>query len=446
MSGATREYRVHPAQRIFGRFAVPGDKSISHRAVIFGALAEGTTQVSGFLPGADTLATAQILRQLGVNVDRTGTTDLVIQGVGLRGLRASAIPLDCGNAGTAMRLLAGLLAGQSFASTLIGDESLSQRPMRRVMEPLLRMGARIGSTEGGTAPLRIEPSDGLRGIDYTCPVASAQIKSCVLLAGLYASGETTVTEPAATRDYTERMLSALGADVSVDGLKVRLRPGRKLAAQPIAVPGDFSSAAFFLVAGAIAPAADLTIENVGLNPRRTGLLDTLLEMGANIEILDRREIAGEPVADLRVRSSLLRGIDVPIERVPDMIDEFPAFAIAAACAEGSSRVRGAHELRVKESDRIAAMARGLGALGVAVEEYGDGMAIEGSGGFAGGTIDSRGDHRIAMSFAIAALRARGPLRILDCANVDTSFPGFAELANAAGLSIASDDSQEGTRA
>jgi 3-phosphoshikimate 1-carboxyvinyltransferase len=318
--------------------------------------------------------------------------------------------------------------------------------MRRVMEPLLRMGARIGSSEAGTAPLRIEPSGGLHGIDYTCPVASAQIKSCVLLAGLYASGETSVTEPAATRDYTERMLAALGADVSVDGLKVRLRPGRKLAAQPIAVPGDFSSAAFFLVAGAIAPATDITIENVGLNPRRTGLLDTLLEMGANIEILDCREIAGEPVGDLRVRSSLLRGIDVPIERVPDMIDEFPAFAIAAACAEGTSRVRGAHELRVKESDRIAAMGRGLGALGVAVEEYEDGMAIEGSGGFAGGTIDSRGDHRIAMSFAVASLRARAPLRILDCANVDTSFPGFADLANAAGLAIVTDDRTEGAAA
>lgn len=443
MSGGQREYLVSPTSRIAGRFAVPGDKSISHRAVMFGALAEGTTRVSGFLPGADTLATAQILRNLGVAIERTGTTDLIIHGVGLGGLRASASPLDCGNAGTAMRLLAGLLAGQHFASTLIGDESLSRRPMRRVMEPLLRMGARIHSSEGGTAPLRIEASGGLVGIDYTCPVASAQIKSCVLLAGLYARGETTVTEPAATRDYTERMLAALGADVTVNGLSVRLRPGRKLTAQPIAVPGDFSSAAFFLVAGAIAPAADLTIENVGLNPRRTGLLDTLLEMGANIEILDRREIAGEPVGDLRVRSSLLHGIDVPIARVPDMIDEFPAFAIAAACAEGTSRVHGAHELRVKESDRIAAMARGLAASGVSVEEFEDGMAIEGRGRFDGCSVDSRGDHRIAMSFAVASLRATAPLRVLDCANVDTSFPGFAELANAAGLAIEARDGEPG---
>lgn len=443
MSGGSREFRVQPASRISGRIAVPGDKSISHRAVMFGALAEGTTVVSGFLPGADTLATAQILRDLGVSIDRTSETGLTIHGVGIGGLRASANQLDCGNAGTAMRLLAGLLAGQPFASTLVGDESLSRRPMRRVMEPLLRMGARIRGTAGGTAPLCIEPSGGLTGIDYTCPVASAQIKSCVLLAGLYASGDTTVTEPAATRDYTERMLAALGADVVVDGLTVRLRPGHPLAARPIAVPGDFSSAAFFLVAAAIAPVADLTIENVGLNPRRTGLLETLLDMGADIEIVDRREIAGEPVGDLRVRSSLLRGIDVPIERVPDMIDEFPAFAIAAACADGTSRVRGAHELRVKESDRIAAMARGLSALGVSVDEYEDGMAIEGRGGFTGGTIDSRGDHRIAMSFAVASLRANSPLRILDCANVDTSFPGFADLANAAGLSIASEDGGRG---
>ncbi|MBK8069699.1 MAG: 3-phosphoshikimate 1-carboxyvinyltransferase [Rhodanobacteraceae bacterium] len=435
MSGGNREFHLQPADRVHGRITVPGDKSISHRAVMFGALARGTTRVSGFLPGADTLATAQILRDLGVAIERTGETDLLIEGVGLHGLRGAAHPLDCGNAGTAMRLLAGLLAGQRFASTLVGDESLSRRPMRRVMDPLRSMGARIASTEAGTAPLLIEPSDGLRGIDYTCPVASAQIKSCVLLAGLYASGETAVTEPAATRDYTERMLAALGADVVVEGLTVRLRPGRELAAQPIAVPGDFSSAAFFLVAGAIARNGEVVIENVGLNPRRTGLLDTLLDMGADIEILDRRDIAGEPVGNLRVRPSSLRAVDVPLARVPDMIDEFPAFAIAAACAEGTSRVRGAHELRVKESDRIAAMARGLAAIGVDVEEFEDGMAIEGREQLGGGRIDSRGDHRIAMSFAVASLCAREAIRIDDCANVDTSFPGFATLASRIGLGI-----------
>lgn len=436
MSVSTLEYRLRPATRLAGRILVPGDKSVSHRAVMFGALACGRTEVSGFLPGEDTLHTAQILRQLGVAIARPAETSLVIDGVGLHGLRGSSDPLDCGNAGTAMRLLAGLLAGQRFTSTLSGDPSLSRRPMRRVMEPLLRMGARIAGTDTGTAPLRIEPVAKLRGIDFSCPVASAQIKSCVLLAGLYADGETTVTEPAATRDYTERMLAALGAELRIDGLKVRLRPGRQLQAQPIVVPGDFSSAAFFLVAGAIAPRGEIVIENVGLNSRRTGLLDTLIEMGADIEVLEHREIAGEPVGDLRVRASALRGVDVPIARVPDMIDEFPAFAIAAACAAGRSSVRGAHELRVKESDRIAATARGLAALGVEVEEFEDGMAIEGRANFSGGQIDSRSDHRIAMAFAVASLRASGEIRILDCANVATSFPGFAELANRVGLALA----------
>jgi 3-phosphoshikimate 1-carboxyvinyltransferase len=435
MSSSPREFLCAPARRVQGRFSVPGDKSISHRAVMFGALAQGRTEVSGFLPGADTLATAQILRDLGVAIERTATTGLRIDGVGLHGLRPSAGPLDCGNAGTAMRLLTGLLAGQRFASTLIGDESLSRRPMRRVIDPLLQMGARIDCTAAGTAPLQIHAVEALRGIAYRCPVASAQIKSCVLLAGLYADGPTEVTEPAATRDYTERMLMALGSDVSVAGATVRLQPGQSLHAQPIAVPGDFSSAAFFLVAGAIAPEGELVIENVGLNPRRTGLLLTLIDMGADIEILDQREVAGEPVGDLRVRASALRAVDVPIERVPDMIDEFPAFAIAAACALGTSSVRGAHELRVKESDRIAAMARGLEALGVNVQEFDDGMAIEGSAEMRAGCIDSHGDHRIAMSFAVASLRAAGAIRILDCANVDTSFPGFAELANLSGLSL-----------
>lgn len=436
MSAGTRSFRVAPAAAVAGAITVPGDKSISHRAVMLGGIARGVTEVSGFLPGADTLATAQILRDLGVVIERTALTELIVHGVGLHGLRASAAALDCGNAGTAMRLLAGLLAGQRFASRLIGDESLSRRPMRRVLDPLRQMGAVIEATPAGTAPLEIAPAAGLRGIDYTCPVASAQVKSCVLLAGLYAEGETRVTEPAATRDYTERMLAALGADVDVAGLSVRLRPGRELQAGPIRVPGDFSSAAFFLVAGAIAPRGEVLIRNVGLNPRRTGLLDTLLDMGADIRIVDRHQIAGEPVGDLCVRASQLRAVEVPEARVPDMIDEFPAFAIAAACAEGVSRVRGAHELRVKESDRIAAMARGLVTLGVEVEEYPDGMAISGRERLGAGVIDSRGDHRIAMSFALAALRASGEIQILDCANVDTSFPGFAELSGSVGVDIA----------
>lgn len=435
MSNVTREFLLTPTAKVAGQFQVPGDKSISHRAVMFGALAQGRTHVSGFLPGADTLATAQILRDLGVSIERSGHTQLDIQGVGLHGLRASAAALDCGNAGTAMRLLAGLLAGQRFGSILIGDESLSRRPMRRVIDPLLQMGAHIESTADGTAPLHIHAVSSLQGIHYQCPVASAQIKSCVLLAGLYAQGATEVTEPVITRDYTERMLRALGADLVTHGTTVRLTPGRTLQAQDIAVPGDFSSAAFFLVAGAIAPAGELIIESVGLNPRRTGLLLTLIDMGADIEILDQRDVAGEPVGDLRVRASRLKAVNVPIERVPDMIDEFPAFAIAAACAEGTSSVRGAHELRVKESDRIDATARGLEALGISVQEYEDGMAIEGGATMTGGCIDSRGDHRIAMSFALASLRATGTIRILDCANVDTSFPGFAELASQVGLAL-----------
>lgn len=442
MSGVTRDYWVAPASAISGRIAVPGDKSVSHRAVIFGAIAEGLTRVSGFLPGADTLATAAILSSLGVAIDRVGHTELVIAGVGLHGLHGADKALDCGNAGTAMRLLAGLLAGQKFESILIGDESLTRRPMRRVIDPLAKMGANIESPTG-TAPLRIRPVERLTAIDYLCPVASAQIKSCVLLAGLYAEGTTRVTEPAATRDYTERMLAALGADVRADGLSVEINPGRRLQAQPIAVPGDFSSAAFFLVAGAIAqerPGAaqahrELIIENVGLNPRRTGLLDCLLEMGADIEVLDPRTVAGELVGDLRVRASKLRGIEVPAARVPDMIDEFPAFSIAAACASGVSRITGAHELRVKESDRLAAMAAGLKILGVTIEEYADGMAIEGREQLGGGSIDSRGDHRIAMSFAIAALRASAAIEVRDCANVDTSFPGFAALAASCGIPI-----------
>lgn len=436
MSGGARSYTVAPAKVVAGSISVPGDKSISHRAVMLGGIARGVTEVSGFLPGADTLCTAQILRDLGVQIERPAATELIIYGVGIHGLRASAAALDCGNAGTAMRLLSGLLAGQRFASTLIGDESLSRRPMRRVLDPLRQMGAVIDATDTGTAPLRIQPAARLHGIDYACPVASAQVKSCVLFAGLYADGATRVTEPAATRDYTERMLAALGADVRVDDLSVTLRPGAELNAGPIRVPGDFSSAAFFLVAGAIAPRGELLIRNVGLNPRRTGLLDTLIEMGADIVVLDRRDIAGEPVGDLRVRASQLHAVDVPEARVPDMIDEFPAFAIAAACANGVSRVRGAHELRVKESDRIAAMARGLVTLGVEVEEYPDGMAISGRERLGSGLIDSRGDHRIAMSFALSALRASGDIRILDCANVDTSFPGFADLAGSVGVAIA----------
>lgn len=435
MSGSGLEYLVQPTRRFEGAADIPGDKSISHRAVMLSAIAEGRTRVEGFLPGADTLSTMAILQALGVRIERPTPTTLLIDGVGLHGLREPVVDLDCGNAGTAMRLLAGLLAGQRFPTCLIGDESLSRRPMRRVIEPLSAMGARIEASATGTAPLHIHPVTSLRGIEYRCPVASAQVKSSVLLAGLYAEGESVVTEPAATRDYTESMLRALGADVRVQGFSVSLRPGAALRAMDIVVPGDFSSAAFLLVAGAIAEAGEVRVANVGLNPRRTGLLSTLVDMGANIELIDRRMVAGEEVGDLRVRPSALRAIEVPIERVPDMIDEFPIFAIAAACAEGVSVVRGAHELRVKESDRIAAVVAGLRAIGVGVEEYPDGLAIEGRPGWTGACVDSRGDHRIAMSFTVAALRASAPIAILDCANVATSFPGFVALMRSLGMDL-----------
>ncbi len=431
-------FEVMPGGRLAGRIEVPGDKSVSHRSVMLGALAEGLTTVEGFLPGADTLHTAVIFEQLGVRIERPSATGLRVHGVGLHGLRAPTAALQCGNAGTAMRLLCGLLAAQRFACTLVGDESLSRRPMRRVLDPLRLMGADIRATPAGTAPLDLHPApQGLRGIDYTPPVASAQVKSALLFAGLYAEGPTTVREPEATRDYTEQMLRGFGAEVLTAGKVVTVQPQRRpLQAAPVVVPGDFSSAAFFLVGAAIAPGSDLIVANVGLHPRRTGLLACLLDMGADIEVLDHRWVAGNEVGDLRVRYRPLHGIEVPVERVPDMIDEFPAFLVAAALAEGRSTVRGAAELRVKESDRLAAMAAGLRLAGVVLEEQPDGIELQGQSALRfTGEIDSRTDHRIAMAFAMAGLRAATPLRIAEVDNVATSFPGFDALAAGAGLGI-----------
>ncbi|WP_133501865.1 3-phosphoshikimate 1-carboxyvinyltransferase [Cognatilysobacter terrigena] len=418
-----------------GRVRVPGDKSISHRAVMFAAIAEGTSRVTGFLEGEDTRATARVFAQLGVRIDAPAASERIVHGVGLDGLRGSTEPLDCGNAGTGMRLLAGLLAGQRFDSVLVGDESLSKRPMRRVTEPLSRMGARI-DTHDGLPPLRIHGSAPLQGIDYASPVASAQVKSAVLLAGLYADGSTRVVEPHPTRDYTERMLHAFGAHIDFAPGEAVITGRPTLRATDVDVPADFSSAAFFIVAATIVPGSDLLIEAVGMNPRRTGLLDALRLMGADITVESPREQGGEPVADLRVRAARLRGIEVPAALVPDMIDEFPALFAAAACAEGATTVSGAAELRVKESDRIAAMAAGLRTLGIAVGERPDGAVIEG-GNARGGDVDSHGDHRIAMSLAVLAQRASGDVRIRDVANVATSFPGFIELAGDAGLRIES---------
>jgi 3-phosphoshikimate 1-carboxyvinyltransferase len=425
---------LQPGGSLRGRIRVAGDKSVSHRSIMLGAIAEGVTEISGFLEGEDSLATLNAFRAMGVTIEGPQEGKVVVHGVGLHGLRPPAGPLDLGNSGTSMRLLCGLLAGQAFDVELIGDSSLMSRPMRRVTEPLGKMGARISSTERGTAPLRISGGQSLRGIDYAMPVASAQVKSCLLLAGLYADGRTCVTEPAPTRDHTERMLSGMGYAVERTDGTACVQGGGRLSATRIDVPADISSAAFFLVGGSIAGNSELLLEHVGINPTRTGVLEILRLMGADIEVLNRREIGGEPVADLRVRAAHLHGIDIPERLVPLAIDEFPVLFVAAACAEGRTVLTGAEELRVKESDRIQVMADGLQALGVAAQPTADGMVIEG-GRLSGGAVDSRGDHRIAMSFAMAALCADGPIDIDDCANVNTSFPGFVALASGVGLGI-----------
>ncbi|MFO1351123.1 MAG: 3-phosphoshikimate 1-carboxyvinyltransferase [Gammaproteobacteria bacterium] len=427
-------YRVAPSRVLTGRLRVPGDKSISHRALMFGSLAEGVTEISGFLPGEDCLATLNAFRAMGVRIDHSRPDHAIVQGVGMHGLHAPRHPLDMGNSGTAMRLMTGILAGQAFDSVLIGDESLSRRPMKRVTEPLAQLGARIETTATGTAPLRIHGGQALKGSAYAMKVASAQVKSCLLLAGLYATGRTCVTEPAPSRDHTERMLAGFGYPVERQGATVCLSGGGRLRAAPIQVPADISSAAFFLVGASIAADAELVLENVGVNPTRTGVIDILKRMGADIERMGERSVGGEPVADLRVRSAALKGIRIPEELVPLAIDEFPALFVAAACAQGETVLTGAHELRVKESDRIQVMADGLNALGIDARPMADGMIIQG-GALGGGEVASHGDHRIAMAFAMAALRASETIRIRDCANVNTSFPGFVDLACTAGLAI-----------
>jgi len=431
-------WRVSPTASVHGRLRVPGDKSVSHRALMLGGIAQGETCISGFLDSEDCLATLAALRALGVQIERPAQREVVVQGVGLHGLRAPEQALDMGNAGTAMRLFMGLLAGQAFDSTLIGDRSLMRRPMERAAAPLRLMGARLDTLDG-RPPVRVRGGVGLHGIDYPLPVASAQVKSAVLLAGLYAQGETRVTEPAVTRDHTERMLGGFGVELRRAGATATLRGGQTLQGARIAVPGDFSSAAFFMVAGSIAREGSLVLENVGLNPTRTGLLDILRAMGADITVEEQGGQGPEPVATLTVRPAQLRGIEVPLELVPLAIDELPVFFIAAACAEGASSLRGAEELRVKESDRLAVMAAGLAALGVEHELLADGMRLAGRPAtgevFRGGRIDSHGDHRIAMSFAVASLQAAGEILIDDVANVATSFPGFADLARSAGLGL-----------
>ena len=429
----THDWIAGPGMPLHGCIAVPGDKSISHRAVMLAAIADGTSRIDGFLEGADTRATAAAFAAMGVRIDVPEPALRIVHGVGIDGLQAPRSPLDCGNAGTAMRLLAGLLAGQSFNSTLTGDASLSRRPMQRVIEPLHAMGARVDS-DRGLPPLHIIGGQSLTGIDYDLPVASAQVKSAVLLAGLHASGETHVREPHPTRDYTERMLQAFGVDIAYAPGHARLRGGQRLQATNVVVPADFSSAAFFMVAASLVAGSDVRITRVGVNPRRTGLLAVLRAMGADIRVENASAEGGEPVADLVVRHAPLHGIDVPAEHVAEMIDEFPALFIAAACASGTTRISGAAELRVKESDRIATMAVGLRALGIRVDEAPDGATIRG-GHLHGGQVNSHGDHRIAMAFAVAAQCASGDVVVGDVGNVATSFPGFAGTAAGAGFSL-----------
>jgi 3-phosphoshikimate 1-carboxyvinyltransferase len=433
-----RKFEAHPARSVTGAVAVPGDKSISHRSLMLSGIAEGTSEVTGFLASEDCLASVAAMRALGVNIEQPSPTHVLIHGMGLRGLRDAGRALDMGNAGTAMRLFTGLLSAQAFNSQLIGDASLMKRPMERVAKPLREMGADV-RTRNGTPPVDIGGGRRLQGIEYRMPVASAQVKSAVLLAALYADGATTVIAPNITRDHSERMLESCGVRLDIDGLRTTLHPPRRLANQRFNVPGDFSSAAFFIVAGLLgASATGLLIQNVGLNPTRTGLLDILRSMGGNIEVLNPRESGAEPVADLLVRASALRGIEMPAALVPLAIDELPVLFIAAACASGETVVTGAEELRVKESDRIAAMSAGLKSLGVAHSVLPDGMRIEGCGegpAFSGGEIDSFGDHRIAMSFTIASLRAAKSILIRDVANVATSFPGFVGLARSVGLDV-----------
>lgn len=428
-------FLANPGGKLSGRIRVPGDKSISHRSIMLGSLAEGTTEVEGFLEGEDALATLQAFRDMGVVIEGPHHGRVTIHGVGLHGLQPPPGPIYLGNSGTSMRLLSGLLAAQPFDATLTGDASLSKRPMNRVAKPLREMGAVIETGPEGRPPLTIRGGQRLSGMSYDMPMASAQVKSCLLLAGLYAAGSTSVTEPAPTRDHTERMLRGFGYPVTVDGSTASLESGHKLTATHIEVPADISSAAFFLVAGSIAEDSELVLEHVGINPTRTGVIDILKLMGGDITLENQREVGGEPVADIRVRSAKLKGIDIPEELVPLAIDEFPVLFVAASVAEGRTVLRGAEELRVKESDRIQVMADGLIALGVKAEPTPDGIIIEG-GSIGGGEVWSHGDHRIAMSFSVASLRASAPIRIHDCANVATSFPNFLALSAQVGIRVA----------
>ncbi|BBB25380.1 bifunctional prephenate dehydrogenase/3-phosphoshikimate 1-carboxyvinyltransferase [Amphritea japonica] len=434
MTTTETTFFAQPGGKVQGSIRAPGDKSISHRSIMLGSLADGVTEVTGFLEGEDSLATLQAFRDMGVVIEGPHQGEVKIYGVGINGLQKPPRPIYVGNSGTTIRLMSGLLAGQSFDSELSGDDSLSKRPMERVAKPLRLMGAVVETGENGCPPVRIKGGQQLKAINYEMPMASAQVKSCVMLAGLYAEGETSVIEPAPTRDHTERMLRGFGYQVGVDKNKVSLSGGGSLSAAKIDVPADISSSTFFMVAAAICPDSDITLEHVGINPTRIGVINILRAMGSNLELLNEREVGGEPVADIRIRYAPLKGINIPEDQVPLAIDEFPALFIAAVCAEGETVLTGAEELRVKESDRIQAMVDGLKVLGADIEGTPDGAIIRGSE-MGGGIIESHDDHRIAMSFTIAALRAKGAIEIRECANVATSFPNFVELAQQVGIQV-----------
>ena len=421
------DLHIAKAKTLKGEIYIPGDKSISHRSVMFGALANGITEIDNFLMGEDCLSTVRAFRAMGIAIEDLGNGRIRVAGKGLRGLQESQEVIDVGNSGTTMRLLLGILAGQTFFTALTGDESIRQRPMARVTKPLDQMGARIWGRKGGSlAPLAVQGTQ-LQGISYDSPVASAQVKSAVLLAGLYADGETSVTEPAKSRDHTERMLQAFGADLREAGLKVTMAPGKELTGQKVTVPGDISSAAFFLVAGAVVPDSELTLRNVGINPTRDGILEVLQAMGARISVENQRQINGEPVADLVVRGSELKGTVIEGDLIPRLIDEIPVLAVAAALAQGETIIRDAAELKVKETNRIATIIEELSKFGAVLEELEDGLRITGGKPLTGTTCQSHGDHRIAMAMAVAGLAAQGETIVKNATSAAVSYPGFAQV-------------------
>lgn len=420
--------------RFEGHVQVPGDKSISHRAVMLAAVAEGNSQIVGLLRSEDVLATIRAFREMGVEIHELADSVLAVKGVGPAGLKSPRADVDLGNSGTALRLLTGLLVGQNVEATLTGDESLRKRPMQRIEEPLNQMGARVTASRGSVPPIHIRRSGQLQGIRYRMPVASAQVKSAILLAAMYASGETCVDEPAVTRDHTERMMATFGYPIRRQPNRICLDGGGTLQGTHIAVPGDLSSAAFFIVGAAICRGSRISIQGVGVNPTRSGVLTVMRRMGAGIKIENQRNAGNEPVADILVQHAPLTGIEIPPDLVSLAIDEFPIIAIAAACAEGDTVVRGAQELRHKESDRIRAMVAGLKSIGIQVEERDDGMLITG-GAVKGGKVNSFGDHRIAMAFCMAALCSDQPIKVHDCDNIATSFPDFLPCVQQAGLDV-----------